>query len=176
MQAVARPGRTVSLEARLQPPLPLHATSAAVALVLCDFQTPIWLSPALRSGQTVHYLRFQTGAPIAERPADAHFIFISAAELPDSLSCFASGTHEYPDRSATLVIQVKGFNTGSTVLSGPGIKGEARFGVDGLTRSFWRAMSENHGRFPTGVDVIFAAPESLAAVPRSTAVKVEETF
>jgi alpha-D-ribose 1-methylphosphonate 5-triphosphate synthase subunit PhnH len=36
-------------------------------------------------------------------------------------------------------------------------------------------LAENHARFPVGVDVIFAAPQSLATVPRSIAVRIAET-
>jgi alpha-D-ribose 1-methylphosphonate 5-triphosphate synthase subunit PhnH len=173
MQAMARPGVPVSLEPALQAPAPLHTTSAAVALTLCDFQTPVWLSPALRNERTVHYLRFHTGAPVAERMEDAHFAFLSAQEQ-HPLSLFAQGTHEYPDRSATLIIQTEAFNSRDVVLEGPGIKGTAGFGVEGLAQEFWAGMAENHLRFPVGVDVIFAAPRSLAAVPRSSAVRIAE--
>jgi alpha-D-ribose 1-methylphosphonate 5-triphosphate synthase subunit PhnH len=175
MQAMARPGVPVSLEPALQAPAPLHTTSAAVALTLCDFQTPVWLSPALRNERTVHYLRFHTGAPIVERMEEAHFAFLGAAEGQPPMSLFAQGTHEYPDRSATLVIQAEAFDRQAVLLIGPGIKGTVEFGVEGLAQEFWAAMAENHARFPTGVDVIFAAPQSLAAVPRSTAVRIAET-
>jgi alpha-D-ribose 1-methylphosphonate 5-triphosphate synthase subunit PhnH len=174
MQAMSRPGVPVRLGAALEAPAPLHVTSAAVALTLCDFQTPVWLSPALRNERTVHYLRFHTGAPVVEQMEDAQFAFLSAKERPP-LSLFAQGTHEYPDRSATLVIQAAQFNSRAVVLTGPGIKGTVGFGVEDLAQEFWAAMAENHARFPVGVDVIFAAPESLAAVPRSTAVRIAET-
>jgi alpha-D-ribose 1-methylphosphonate 5-triphosphate synthase subunit PhnH len=174
MQAMSRPGLPVRLEAAPEAPAPLHVTSAAVALTLCDFQTPVWLSPALRNERTVHYLRFHTGAPIVEQMEAAHFAFLSAEER-NPVSLFAQGTHEYPDRSATLVIQAAQFNSRAVVLTGPGIKGTVGFGVEGLAQEFWVSMAENHARFPVGVDVIFAAPRSLAAVPRSTAVRISET-
>ena len=174
MQAMARPGVPVRLKSVLHAPQPLHVTSAAVALTLCDFQTPIWLSPDLRNEKTIQYLRFHTGAPIVDRMEDAHFAFLSAQEQPPA-SLFAQGTHEYPDRSATLVIQTRAFDSRGAVLTGPGIKGAVQFGAEGLTADFWLAMAENHARFPTGVDVIFTAPHSLAAVPRSTAVQIVET-
>lgn len=174
MQAMARPGVPVRLEAKLEAPAPLYVTSAAVALTLCDFHTPVWLSPALRNAKTEHYLRFYTGAPIVDRNEEAQFAFLSAEEqFPVSL--FDQGTHEYPDRSATLVIQTGTFHSRAVVLAGPGIKKTVGFGVDGIAQEFWAAMAENHVRFPIGVDVIFSAPESLAAVPRSTVVRFEET-
>jgi alpha-D-ribose 1-methylphosphonate 5-triphosphate synthase subunit PhnH len=85
------------------------------------------------------------------------------------------GTHAYPDRSATLVIQVPGFVPGAVTLRGPGIRGSEPFGVAGLDASFWTAMAENHAGFPVGVDVIFAAPGLVAALPRSTEIHMLET-
>lgn len=175
MQAMSRPGVPVMMEAALQAPAPLGATPAAVALTLCDFQTPVWLSPAFRTETVQRYLRFHTGAPVTERIAEAHFAFLAASDELPALQLFAQGTHEYPDRSATLVIQVEGFRRVGAVLGGPGIRGSVDFGVEGIGQGFWMAMAENHQRFPVGVDVIFAAPRSIAALPRSTSVRIEET-
>jgi alpha-D-ribose 1-methylphosphonate 5-triphosphate synthase subunit PhnH len=174
MHAMARPGSVVALDAALRPPAPLNGVSAAVALTLCDFQTPVWLSPALADAKAVQYLKFHTGAPVVERMGEAQFAFLLAEEQFD-LSLFAQGTHEYPDRSATLVIQAQGFHGQGARLTGPGIKGAVQFGVEGIAASFWAAMAANHARFPVGADVIFAAPYSIAAVPRSSAIGIEET-
>ncbi|MCA3573932.1 MAG: phosphonate C-P lyase system protein PhnH [Aestuariivirga sp.] len=175
MQAMARPGMPVPLEVKLQAPHPLDPASAAVALTLCDFQTPLWLSPMMATEAVAHYLRFHTGAPLVEEREGAHFAFLSASEETPALSLFSQGTHEYPDRSATLVIQAATFNTRDVVLSGPGIKGTTGFGVAGLSQRFWSAMAENHAHFPIGIDVIFAAQGRIAALPRSTRVVLQET-
>ncbi|MCA3555352.1 phosphonate C-P lyase system protein PhnH [Aestuariivirga sp.] len=175
MQAMARPGRVQAIDADVKAPAPLLPSAAAVALTLCDFQTPVWLSPRLRDERIVHYLRFHAGAPLVAEPQAAQFVFATAADLPPRLGLLAQGTHEYPDRSATLVIQVAGFVPGSVELSGPGIRGGERFGVVGLDEAFWTAMAENHARFPVGIDAIFAAPGKLAAVPRSTAIRMLES-
>ena len=95
--------------------------------------------------------------------------------MPPPPSLLLQGTHAYPDRSATIVIQTAGFAPGTVALTGPGIRGSASFGVAGLEDGFWAAMAENHARFPTGVDVIFAAPRQVAALPRSTAIRKLET-
>lgn len=174
MQAMARPGRIQSLDAGLATPEPLFASTAAVALTLCDFQTAIWLAPELRTERLTRYLRFHTGAPMVEASGKAQFVFAQAGDsLPDP-ALLLQGTHEYPDRSATLVIQVAGFGGDQVVLSGPGLRGSLDFGVNGLGLRFWDAMSENHARFPTGIDVIFAAPGAVAALPRSTAIRLSE--
>ncbi|WP_374330651.1 phosphonate C-P lyase system protein PhnH [Aestuariivirga sp.] len=175
MQAMARPGRVMLLDADIEPPAPLLPSAAAVALTLCDFQTPVWLSPELDNERVVHYLRFHAGAPIVAEPQAAQFVFTTAVELLPQPGLLLQGTHEYPDRSATLVIQVAGFGATDVELSGPGIRGAEHFGVAGLDEVFWSAMAENHARFPVGIDVIFAAPAQLAALPRSTAIRMLES-
>lgn len=175
MQAMARPGRVMEIGADIAAPEPLLASAAAVALTLCDFQTPVWLSPELGNERVVHYLRFHAGAPIVAEPHAAQFVFTTAAELLPQPGLLLQGTHEYPDRSATLVIQVACFEPTDVELSGPGIRGAEHFGVAGLDEGFWSAMAKNHARFPVGIDVIFAAPGQLAALPRSTAIRTLES-
>ena len=175
LQAMARPGRVLELGADLAAPEPLLASTAAVALTLCDFQTPLWLAPDLHNDRVVQYLRFHAGAPVAAEPDTALFLFATAGHVIPVAHLLMQGTHEYPDRSATLVIQVAGFAPGAVALSGPGIRGSESFGVTGLGTSFWAAMAENHGRFPVGIDVIFTAPRLVAALPRSTEIRLLES-
>jgi len=175
MQAMARPGRVMPIGEGVEAPEPMLASAAAVALTLCDFQTPLWLAPELRTERVIHYLRFHTGAPITEDPGKALFLFAVAGDHLPAHDLLLQGTHEYPDRSATMVIQTESFAPGHVELSGPGIRGVERFGVTGLGVGFWAAMRQNHERFPVGVDVIFTAPKIVAALPRSTAANVVET-
>lgn len=175
MQAMARPGRIMEIGADIEAPSPLLPSAAAVALTLCDFQTPVWLTPELSNERVAHYLRFHCGAPLVADSGSAQFVFATSSSLVPKLAILRQGTHDYPDRSATLVIQVAGFGRGMVELAGPGLRGSESFGVDGLDASFWEAIVENHARFPTGIDVIFAAPGQLAALPRSTAIRMLET-
>ncbi len=174
MQAMARPGRVTDLAVRLDAPAPLLASTAAVALTLCDFQTPVWLTPALRSDRVMHYLRFHAGAPVTPEIESAQFVFATAEEVLPAPELLLQGTHEYPDRSATLILQVTGFAADGVRLSGPGIRGSEGFGVAGLDARFWTAMAANHACFPVGIDVIFTAPGQVAALPRSTEIRIPE--
>lgn len=175
MQAMARPGRIFGLDMPVTAPEPMMASTAAVALTLCDFQTPIWLAPGFRGAALQHYLRFNTGAPLTEDATAAHFALLEAHDMAERALDFMAGTHEYPDRSTTLVIQVEGFLLGDVELSGPGIPSRIPFGASGLDQSFWCSMEQNHARFPIGVDVILAGPGQVAALPRSTAIHVPES-
>jgi alpha-D-ribose 1-methylphosphonate 5-triphosphate synthase subunit PhnH len=174
MQAMARPGRILPLAAGLAAPAPLLPSTAAVVLTLCDFQTPLWLSADLRNDKVKHYLRFHAGVPVTDDLSEAQFILATAGDGLPPPALLLQGTHEYPDRSATLVIQVQGFVPGAVELTGPGIRASESFGAAGLGTAFWEAMAENHARFPVGVDVIFTTPGLVAALPRSTTIRLME--
>ena len=94
--------------------------------------------------------------------------------VPD-LSQFSKGTHEYPDRSTTMVIQTEQLRGDLGVtLRGPGILAEHRLGVASLGADFWQQMIASRNDFPLGIDVIFVGPETIAAIPRSTQIHLME--
>ncbi|RUT93160.1 phosphonate C-P lyase system protein PhnH, partial [Mesorhizobium sp. M7A.T.Ca.TU.009.02.1.1] len=98
MDAMARPGSVQPLPAFARPPAPLSATAGAIALALCDNDTPLWLDQALQASAAFRsWLGFHTGAPVANTPADAHFAFIAAPAEMMSLDGFSQGTQDYPD-------------------------------------------------------------------------------
>ncbi|MBO0346774.1 phosphonate C-P lyase system protein PhnH [Roseibium sp. CAU 1637] len=177
MQTMARPG-TIQAYANetIAPPTPLSRTLAALALTLIDYDTPIWLDPALAQNPAVAgYLKFHTGAPLAETPGDAAFALIGdpAALMP--LSNFNQGTLEYPDRSTTLLMHMQTLDAAAQVtLEGPGIKTSQPFGAAPLQPMFWDQLTANNAQFPRGVDVIFAGATGFATVPRSTRITKTE--
>jgi alpha-D-ribose 1-methylphosphonate 5-triphosphate synthase subunit PhnH len=90
----------------------------------------------------------------------------------DPFDGFAIGSDTYPDRSATLVIEVPALGAGAThPWRGPGIDGVTDVAVGGLGADFWQGWAANHVLFPCGVDVVFAAGSHLLALPRSIAVE-----
>jgi alpha-D-ribose 1-methylphosphonate 5-triphosphate synthase subunit PhnH len=146
---------------------PLGDAAAAIALTLCDMDTPIWLDSGL--ARCADYLRFHCGAPQAAAPGDAHFAFISDPSALPALDTFALGSDEYPDRSTTLVVEIAGLRAGKGhTLSGPGIAGSARLAVAGLPDGFWRERETLAVLMPRGLDVIFTCGPRLAVVPRTT--------
>jgi len=169
LDAMAHPGRIVALPSSLggAPPVPLGPTAAALALTLCDIDTPVWLDKA--ASTAAGYLAFHCGAPLVDSPVDARFAIVADAAALPPLDRFALGSDEYPERSATLVIEVADLvEDGGAVLRGPGIRGAARIGIDGLPARFWAERAALAELFPRGIDVVFASGARLAALPRST--------
>ncbi len=173
MDALSRPGRLLAIEPPPEPPAPLTAELAAVALTLCDHDTPVWLDPALLEADAVcQWLAFHTGAPPITEPQEAAFALISDAALLPSLERFSQGTDEYPDRSTTIVVALPALEGGAPLtLRGPGIKGEATIAPVGLPTDFVAQRADNEARFPRGVDLLLVAPGGVIGLPRTTRVE-----
>lgn len=176
MRALAEPGSLQTVESVLTPPAPLAPAAAALVLALADFETPVWLDPAaLAVPGLADFLRFQTGAPIVADPSRAAFGVLTDPVAFDGLDQFAQGSLDYPDRSSTLILQVASLAAdGPYRLSGPGIEGTRRLGVEPRVPGLVDALSANHDRFPRGVDLILVAGSTIVGLPRSTRVVSED--
>lgn len=167
LDAMARPGRVHDAGAGLTPPAPLTPAAAAVLLTLVDHDTPLWLDPAVQSAR--EWLTFHCGAPIVATTEACQFAM--ALSLPD-FAALPAGTHETPENSATLILQVAGFGRGRRYrLAGPGLREPVVVAVDGLPDRFAALWQQNHGLFPRGIDIILCAGTQLAALPRSVTLQ-----
>jgi alpha-D-ribose 1-methylphosphonate 5-triphosphate synthase subunit PhnH len=167
LQAMARPMQPRELP--LLPPSPAPITPAAMALLLtlCDATTSVWLQQP--SEEAVHHLRFHTGTRLAETPAEADFALISAPASMPPLEAFAHGDMRYPDRSASLIVQVEGFRTDAGPrFAGPGIRDTTPLSIDGLPERFWQQRTEMAARLPLGIDLYFVAAHRVVGLPRTT--------
>ena len=171
LEALARPGRIARVEAVREAPAELEPAACALALALLDQDTTLWLSPTVGGGQAGAYLRFHTGCRLADSAAGADFAVAEAHELPE-IDAFSAGSEDYPDRSATLIVQVGELREGEGwSLAGPGIKGVARIRAGGLPADFVVSWKRNHTRFPRGVDVFLASGRELCGLPRTTRIE-----
>ena len=171
LEAFSHPGRMVGVPAAIETPGILSVAATAFVLTLVDRETPLWLAPELDGTDVRDYVRFHTGAPIATDTKSAAFALVTPARAP-MLDGFAIGTDPYPDRSATLVIEVPSLRDGpSRMLRGPGIDGRTTANIAGLADAFWTEWAANRALFPCGVDVVFAAGTDLLALPRSITVE-----
>ena len=172
LDAMSHPGRIVPLAAPDTAPGVLYPATEAVCLALVDFETPLWLDAAGRTAEVMAHLRFHCGCPIVDEPAHARFAVVADPMRMPELDQLDPGTDEYPDRSATVIVQVDTLSGGAgRRLTGPGIESEARLDAPGLPERFWEGLRANHGRFPRGVDVLLTAGSRLAALPRTTRVE-----
>jgi alpha-D-ribose 1-methylphosphonate 5-triphosphate synthase subunit PhnH len=177
MDAMAQPGTLQPLKALPAPPSPLTPAGAAIALTLCDADTPLWIDPPLAASASARaWLAFHTGAPLTANAAEAHFALVSTPAELIALENFAQGSQDYPDRSTTLVLQVATIGSACAfTLEGPGIETVREMAVMPLPRHFTEQWKQNGGRFPRGLDLILAAPEGVSCLPRTTKIRAAET-
>jgi len=174
LDAMARPGSVQRIGAAPTPPSRLARGAAAIALTLCDHDTPVWLGADLAADDTAAWLRFHCGCELVDAPARAAFAFVgSAADLPDFAE-FNLGTSDYPDRSTTLILQVQTLAAGAgMVLAGPGIRDHSRLLAELLPHDMVARLARNHALFPRGIDLLLATDDAVAAIPRSVRVAQE---
>ena len=171
LDAFSHPGRIVDLRDAPLGPGTLSPAAVAFLLTFADRETPLWLEAGLDRQTVRDFLRFHVGAPIVQaREAATFAVIIGGGGEP--FAGFVIGTDTYPDRAATVVIEVPSLEDGpACTWRGPGIAGAARVAIDGLGRDFWSAWTVNHALFPCGVDVVVTSGSRLIALPRSIAVE-----
>jgi alpha-D-ribose 1-methylphosphonate 5-triphosphate synthase subunit PhnH len=162
LNALSRPGRIETVTGA-SGPAPLSAAAATLLLVLADRETPIYLGASHDRQALRDWITFHTGAPFAP-PETAALALGSWDCLP--LARFPIGLPDYPDRSATLIVEMAALTTEGARLTGPGIQTEARLSLPSIA-----AFQANRALVPQGVDFYFTSGDRLAALPRSTRVE-----
>jgi alpha-D-ribose 1-methylphosphonate 5-triphosphate synthase subunit PhnH len=163
MEAMARPGTQQPI-AGAMPPAPLSPAAGAALLTLCDTDTPVCLAGAADCTEVRAWIAFHTGAPFAERKDCMFAVGTWDALLP--LADYPLGTPEYPDRSATLIVETPALSGAGARLRGPGIREVATLPLPEV-----EAFRLNGARFPLGLDFLFTCGDRIAALPRSATVE-----
>lgn len=163
MEALARPGTLHQVPGPF-PPAPLSQAAAALVLTLVDAETPLYLGGAADVPAVREWVAFHCGARCADA-AEARFALGTWPALWP-ITQFAAGTPQYPDRSATLIVEMPELRQEGARLTGPGIEDETALNLPETI-----AFAENAARYPLGVDFYFCAGRTIAALPRSTQVE-----
>lgn len=162
MEAMARPG-TIQNIGGATPPAPLSPATGAVLLTLCDTETPVYLASDVNCAAVKAWLSFHTGAPLV---GPSHCMFaVGTWDALAPLSTYPIGTSEYPDRSATLIVECPELAASGATMTGPGIKEQAALSLPEV-----EAFRSNRMLFPLGLDFIFTSGDRIAALPRTTHV------
>ena len=164
LAAMAQPAQPAPIDAG-ETAAGLHPTTATLIATLADVDTPLWIGnaePALRE-----WIAFRTGAPLVEHLPDAAFAIVRRASEWPALANLAQGTPEYPDRSATLIVEVDDFAGESRTFDGPGFERPRQLQISHWPAGFDEVWRANNDGYPLGVDVILVSPTHVAGLPRS---------
>ncbi|MDF1855543.1 phosphonate C-P lyase system protein PhnH [Pseudooceanicola sp.] len=162
MSALARPGRIETISGG-RAPAPVSVAAATLLLTLCDAETPLHLAGAHDNRAMRDWVAFHLGAPLVA-PGDAMFA-LGTWEALGGLDRYAQGTPDYPDRSATLIVELSDLVASGSRLRGPGIRDAAALNLPDPV-----ALQRNAAQFPLGLDFYFTCDSRIAALPRSTRI------
>ncbi len=163
LEAMARPG-TIHRVAGAVPPAPLSVAAGVVLLTLADPTTRLHLAGRADCRPLRDWIAFHIGAPLV--PADEADLAVGSWDDLQPVSRFRIGAPDYPDRSATLIVEVDRLVNHGPALAGPGIEL-----VTWLNLPETAAFRANRALFPLGFDTILVSGDRLAGLPRSTRVE-----
>ena len=161
--AMPRPGTIETCDAATAPS-PMSQAGATALAALCDPDTPVFLAGPLDTPDIRNWLAFHTGAPLTGPERCRFAIGPWQALLP--LHRYPQGSPEYPDRSATLIIEMAQIAPTGARLTGPGIADAAALSLPEVA-----AFQTNAMAFPCGLDFFLTAGDRIAALPRTTKVE-----
>jgi len=163
LDVLSRPGLIAAVTGAV-PPAPLSVAAGVLVLVLVDGTTPVHLAGAWDCAAVRDWITFHCGAPLVG-PDEAVFAIGDWATL-QPVDRFAIGRADYPDRSATLIVEMAALATEGMRLSGPGIAGSARLSLPDVA-----AFQDNRALFPLGFDTYLTCGDRMTGLPRSTRVE-----
>lgn len=163
LEAMARPG-TIRRVSGATPPAPLSVAAGTVLLTLVDPTTKLHLAGASDCADVRDWVAFHLGAPLVSAH-DADFA-LGTWEALSPVDRFRIGQPDYPDRSATLIVEMDRLANHGPALAGPGIKLATWLNLPETA-----AFRANRLLFPLGFDTILTTGNQLACLPRSTRVE-----
>ena len=163
LEVLSRPG-VISALAGATPPAPLSVAAGVLVLTLCDGTTPVHLAGSHDCAAVRDWIIFHCGAPLVA--AETAVFAIGTWDALQPVTRFAIGQPDYPDRSATLIVELSALTATGARLTGPGIKDAAHLSLPETA-----AFIDNRAQFPLGFDCFFTAGDKAAGLPRSTVVE-----
>jgi alpha-D-ribose 1-methylphosphonate 5-triphosphate synthase subunit PhnH len=163
LEAMARPGTIRRVEGA-RPPAPLSVAAGVALLVLADPTTRLYLAGRADCPAVRDWVAFHIGAPLV-RAEDADFA-VGTWDALQPVARFRIGLPDYPDRSATLIVETDRLVNHGPALTGPGIETATWLNLPETA-----AFRANRALFPMGFDTIFTGGDRIAALPRSTRVE-----
>lgn len=160
LNVLSRPGMIETVSGAT-PPAPLSVAAGVLIVTLCDRTTPLHLAGIYDCPEVRNWVTFHTGAPLVAAEAAS---FALGQWLDLAVDHYAIGTAEYPDRAATLIVEMPSLTATGAHLTGPGIEVSARLS---LPQGF-----RNRAEFPLGLDCFFTCCDRIAALPRSSKIEV----
>ncbi|MFP1632534.1 phosphonate C-P lyase system protein PhnH [Zhengella sp. ZM62] len=172
LDAMAHPGTLHAIDAAVFAPAPVSAASAAVLLTLADADVTVWLGDDLRGNDALKaWIAFHCGSRAVSGEREADFVLCCDPLALPEIRRFRAGTQDYPDRSATIVLDAGVLSAtardglAGLRLEGPGIAATAELHARTLPKGFLGQWQANGALFPRGIDMILTGIDAASGKP-----------
>jgi alpha-D-ribose 1-methylphosphonate 5-triphosphate synthase subunit PhnH len=171
LQSLARPGSVLQLPATSSGPAAGEPGPGIVPLALAVIGATVAVVEGPPRGWQARICR-ATGASAAAID-DASLVAIYGTTDAGTISRLRRGSASAPEDGAKVGLACSGLTEGgpgdvTLEISGPGVPGRARLGVDGVDREVFGALRAANSMFPAGVDVWLVDERGqVAGLPRS---------
>jgi alpha-D-ribose 1-methylphosphonate 5-triphosphate synthase subunit PhnH len=172
VQGFSRPGtiHTIPSDPSFQT---CQFVSAASSVLRCLLDHEVTFAVhGFDEGVTEHILRV-TGSQVGS-VNQADYILCSPDHFADVIDQARTGTDEYPDHSATIIVTCLALASSSNglVLTGPGIESQHRLRVPGVDPNVFETLRHVNQDYPLGIDVVLVSPErTIVCIPRTITIE-----
>jgi alpha-D-ribose 1-methylphosphonate 5-triphosphate synthase subunit PhnH len=174
MRAMAYPGEVVDLgveAGKIDLSFSFNKAVMLIALTILDAETRFAVFSDDGEGDGGLISQMTYSKTTTSEKADFLFVIGPARDARAALDEARIGSLVDPHLGATIIVEASRITgTGPLALSGPGVAGSKRIGIE--RDGSWVSLRERkNAEFPMGIDLIFVDPEGrLVALPRTTRI------
>lgn len=173
LDSMARPGKINNLiDLQISPPQQLNRSSALIGFALLNSDVSFF--SVNNSNEVNEYLKVNTSSIPSTSVEDADFVFISGKSMSEIIGNIKKGELEFPEDSATLIIDVDKIEKSpidqscELILKGPGVKSEEILYIKGITDEIFQEIKNANSEYPLGIDVILSDVDgNIICIPRT---------
>jgi len=177
--SLSRPGSLGSLPQRPYPSAPHGLCPPALSILrtMCDHRVCFSVGSSADRQEWISYLAMNLSTPF--RPVEeADYVLFNGESFEQDFTRLKRGTLEYPERSATALVCVRGLSDAELAggrelrVSGPGVKGTNVLAVQGLDARYLEERFAANRFYPMGIDLLLVDSQgTVAGLPRTSVVE-----
>lgn len=181
LSVLSNPGRTERLATASRSDAPAvngNRFTGPLLMALLDHEVSFSVEPGPDAGAFAAYILKRTRCPIVSADRAA-FVVADHSTLDQQLPLeLHTGSFDYPDDSATLIVQVPTLDQNvaadlTIVVEGPGVPGRRVVKLTGVGGEFFAARDRANAHYPIGIDLLFIDQEGrIIGLPRTSQVTV----
>ena len=167
IDAMANPGRLVTIHENPYAPAVFNPASAATCLTLLADETPVWTDLSWQN-PAISWLQFCCDSSVVSEPCMANFAIVTRPASMPPLDYFRVARFEYLEIATTVVIQVDDIlPRADNKYSDISFDNFTQLELKGVPDNFWQQWQKLCQKYPLGIDIFFTCEDVLMSLPKN---------